>query len=326
MPTKNYLKLHNACKTGNIREVNDLLAAGNSMNELAICPEYLDYTPLETVARYGQTELMQSLLSRQDVLRLVRKGSSLYVAAEYGQEEMVKLLLQYKADVNVEYVSVVPRVYTRPISIATVNGHDNIVRLLLDEQARTLEIYDHGNTLLHEAAAFENLVILQLLIDRQVDSVNATNEFGRTPLHAIANAKHRPDENPKRIPGLFKDSDSLSKNAERVVQILLQNKADINAQDQNGNTALHLAVNPGRLSLFDLDAGLTPVQVVKHKLGLIQQLVLGGIDPLITNKKGQKASDLSILPKVSTFLQEYEAKVLKEKKDLKEKRICSRLC
>ena len=64
-----------------------------------------------------------------------------------------------------------------------------------------------------------------------------------------------------------------SKTKPKVVKELLDNYADINFQDPQGNTAVHIAVTYKRPTI-------------------LQTLLAANPDPFITNKHGEKASDL----------------------------------
>ena len=58
-------------------------------------------------------------------------STPLYIAAEYGRTEIVKLLLYHKAYVNAS----TRKDGVSPVSVAAQNGHTEVVKLLLDHKA-----------------------------------------------------------------------------------------------------------------------------------------------------------------------------------------------
>ena len=91
-------------------------------------------TPLEWAARNGRTEVVKLLLdNRADVNARRHTGgvTPLYVAAQDGHTEVVKLLLDHKAEVN----TCCNDDGATPLYIADQNGHRQVVQLLLDYNA-----------------------------------------------------------------------------------------------------------------------------------------------------------------------------------------------
>jgi ankyrin repeat protein len=84
-----------------------------------------------------------------------------------------------------------------------------------------------GNTALHHAAFTGNSFLVQLLFQSGAN-VSANNR-GRTALHFAAES---------------------GKESTEIVQLLLEQGADIHAPDSNGRTALHEAIREGNLQIF----------------------------------------------------------------------------
>ena len=90
-------------------------------------------TPLEWAARKGHAEVVKVLLDNRadaNVSRHVDGVTPLYIAAQNGHTEVVKLLLNNKADVNASKHNGVT-----PLYLAAQNGHTQVVKLLLDNKA-----------------------------------------------------------------------------------------------------------------------------------------------------------------------------------------------
>ena len=115
---------------------------------------------------------------------------------------------------------------------ASYNGHLDICRLLLDKGAQ-LEAKDrYGNTPLHRAADRGHVEIVRLLCDRGSD-VEARDISGWRPLH-----------------------DAASNGRITVVKELVEERnAEINARDNDGDTALRLARHYHRLTAYLVSHG-----------------------------------------------------------------------
>ena len=85
---------------------------------------------LMRVARLGDVEKLKQMLASKDVTANTEMGvsgsSALHVAAEYDQAEVVRVLVENKADPNME-----SRCAEAPLIIAAMKGNEEIVKLLL---------------------------------------------------------------------------------------------------------------------------------------------------------------------------------------------------
>jgi len=140
-----------------------------------------------------------------------------------------------------------------PLHWAARNGHEDIVKLLIDKGA-TIDIRTpiSDSTPLHWAIYFRHEAIVSLLIDTGAD-INAQDKGGRTPLHDAAYKGH------EAIAALLIDKgatvdakdesertplhDAAMKGHEAIVQLLIDSNANINAKDKRGLTPLHWAAD-----------------------------------------------------------------------------------
>ena len=107
--------------------------------------------------------------------------------------------------------------YTAPFFISVVNGHIPIVKLFVDRDVRIIDRnYGHfeGSRALHLAAANNDQKMCQFLINHGAQ-VNKTKYLGITPMMEAASTAYID-----------------------VIRLLLENNADINAEDYERNSAL----------------------------------------------------------------------------------------
>ena len=120
-------------------------------------------SPLEWAARKGHAEVVKVLVDSKAHVNITRTSNSitpLYIAAQNGHTETVKLLLDYKADVN----ACCTDTGATPLYAAAYRGHTETVKLLLENKAdvnacRT----DTGATPLYTAAYIGHTEIVKLL-------------------------------------------------------------------------------------------------------------------------------------------------------------------
>src|SRR5436305_327922 len=90
--------------------------------------------------------------------------TALYLAAANGHEAVVKLLLEAKADVNAKDESGQTALYH-----AAENGHEAVVKLLLEAKAEVNVGDKCGRTALYRAAADGHKEVVQLLLEAEAD-------------------------------------------------------------------------------------------------------------------------------------------------------------
>eukprot|EP00096_Caligus_rogercresseyi_P007639 TRINITY_DN2559_c0_g1_i1.p1 TRINITY_DN2559_c0_g1~~TRINITY_DN2559_c0_g1_i1.p1 ORF type:complete len:238 (-),score=34.40 TRINITY_DN2559_c0_g1_i1:36-749(-) len=172
----------------------------------------------------------------------------LHWAASLGSYESVEWLLQNDLNVNAQDDSL-----WTPLIIASSAGHEKILRLLLSFGAEVNTVTDQGRTAFFYAVSRNRVSIVRLLIESKAN-VNLQDKFGASPLHRLAGVGH--------IEMMNLYTDILSKEV----------KPDL--RDKEGNTALHVAIDAGSLSLIE---------------GLLKL----GCDPSILNKEEMKPIDLA---------------------------------
>ena len=177
----------------------------------------------------------------------------LVFAALLGEYSRVKELMEKGANMNVS---------TREdretaLHKACSAGHGNIVKLLLENNAKVNVRNKDGATPLHLACMEGHLKIIQLLIDHGVaDIVNSKDNLGWTPLREACEGEHF--EIGKLL--VANGADLESKNHDTVYgrsllhwacwngnlkmcTFLVENSADIHSKDNFGKTAIKMTIS-----------------------------------------------------------------------------------
>ena len=147
--------------------------------------------------------------------------TALFIASYMNRKDIVKLLLEYKADPNIQDGD------TALIG-ASYEGNEEIVELLLEYKANPDLQDDDGDTALIGASYKGNEGVVKLLLDNNAD-INIQNIYGKTALiEASYNGR------------------------EEIVKLLLENNAKVNIQDNICNTALIWAFGEGHEEIVKL--------------------------------------------------------------------------
>jgi len=159
------------------------------------------------------------------------RWTPLHQAAGDGEVELVELLLDHGAKVNVCYGSDLNCLIASgtPLHVAIVRDASDrsalrVARLLLAHGAEVSFRTPRGWAPLHYAALARRTKIAELLLQHAAD-IEAKSRHGRTPLHLAVN---------------------FSYDSTEVVGFLLEHGAHVNARDRDGRTALHLAAGSRR--------------------------------------------------------------------------------
>ncbi|CAE7223954.1 ANK1 [Symbiodinium sp. CCMP2592] len=216
-------------------------------------------TLLHLSAGLGIAELTQRVLERRsDVSSIHRQfGTPLHLAAERGHQNVARLLLAEKADVQQAFATTeitalhvaaarghVPVLHTlieagagvnkanaagaTPLHCAVAKGHVEAITALLQSSADTNSICHDGKSPLH-FAAYQSLVEpLQVLLEARA-SVNDTDAAGYTPLIFASREGHK-----------------------EVVEVLLESMADVNILSSDCEGPLHAAADRGHSGIVVL--------------------------------------------------------------------------
>ena len=213
-------------------------------------------TSLSEAAAYGREAEVRSLLARNvDANSKDKRGlTPLRRAAANGHEMVVRLLLQ-REDIEADFKD---RKGQTPLSLAAEYGHERVVQLLLERDDVEADSRDkNGQTPLSRGAEHGHEKVVQLLLQREdVEADSKDDEYYQTPLSRAAKNGH-----------------------EAVVQMLMnRDDVELDSKDEHGQSPLahaaaggHEAVVRLLLERDDVDInsqdeyGRTPLSRAKEK-------------------------------------------------------------
>lgn len=249
-----------AAANGHLRHVDPLLSMGAELSPLPFIFPFAHYTPLQLAAKNGQLAMLELLLVRgaapgtlsreyltpfeyalNNNRTRVELETCLSIAANMGRLSTVQVLLEKgvgkngtrvidgrilrhavsKGNVECTRVLYKHGAWFKPeafLQSAIIHGHEAMVQFLLERGASC-----PGRTAYCRALEFSRWSIFKLLLGSRVGAQSTKRD---TALHLAA---HIGDE--------------------RVVQLLLANRADASAPDEDGLRPLHYVVGAVSLHL-----------------------------------------------------------------------------
>ena len=199
----------------------------------------LDYACFKRCLKVSSS--WNELLRSEPFLRMgksvFREGieDELCQASKEGNADAIRLIIfpSFMVDVN----CIGGENGSTPLLMASLNGHKEVVQLLLDWGTELDKTNKKGNILQHTAAGRGHNDEVQVL-DRGAEP-NKADEYGYTPLSVAAYNGHKD-----------------------VVQLLLQRRANPNKASRGGRTPLYEAANKGYRDVVEvlLDGGAEPNQ------------------------------------------------------------------
>ncbi|MFT7632150.1 MAG: ankyrin repeat protein [Mariniblastus sp.] len=209
--------------------ISDLLAAGSDPNLKNSAEE----TAIEVAAKRGFYDAVEKLVEKSETLEFdLGVASLMHWGAEHGLTKMTKRLLT----LDTKSLNLADGLGRTPLYLAAENGHLDVVRLLLENQAKLDSPDEDGTTPLLAAANGGHASVVTALLNAGADVSNVDGS-GQSALHLAAWA-----------------------GAADVVAVLAQ-KVDVSKlKTSSGNTPLHAAAWKGHADAVNqlLKAGGDP--------------------------------------------------------------------
>jgi hypothetical protein len=176
----------------------------------------------------AEEKIQEAIVGYEEVAREnnMHKPENQYAAGHRYNAIVNKIIRKCDVDIDTKDYH-----YDRtPLLWAARNGHEAVLKVLLDGKAKT-ESKDrrNGRTPLSLAAQNGHDAVVKVLLDGKANIESMDNYDGRTPLSLAAANRH-----------------------EAVVKVLLNSKAEIESKDNFGNTPLSLAADNGLEAMVKL--------------------------------------------------------------------------
>ena len=200
-------------------------------------------------------------------------GTHLHYAAVWGVHFIIEFLINERSQ---EVRSQDSPGDVTPLHLASLYGHVEVARMLVEHGADVAAQTEHGVTPLHAASAMGQVEVARMLVERGAD-VATQNKYGETSLHAA------------------------SQNGQvEVARMLVERGADVAAQTKDGDTPFHLALKNGQVEVVHMlvecgaDAatqnkhGETPLHLASQYGGVevARMLIERGADVVAQNNRG----------------------------------------
>jgi len=250
--TSGLTMLHTAAFIGPLELVTLLIEKGARINARTA----LGVTPLESALRGRQSEIAEYLIQKGADLEFGRRDSPLLLAARFGHERVVKILIDRDADISTrDYAS-----SWTPLHWAARNGHYQIASFLISQGANVNAEDKDGGTPILAAAYWGRNEIIRLLITAGAD-VNKRERRGNSALLNAAMTErwdtvrilisHGADVNVHGVRRLTPLMLASKRGDLELVKLLVHHGADLNAGDAVGKTALDYAEERRRKEIAD---------------------------------------------------------------------------
>ncbi|XP_076676923.1 uncharacterized protein LOC143373487 [Andrena cerasifolii] len=146
-----------------------------------------------------------------------------------------------------------------PLHLAVTNGDIDTVETILRREVDIDAACEDGTTVLHKAIRWYKIELIKLLLSRGAN-VNAEGEYGQTSLHIAAEAGYIEPVELLLKYGAYINSVctyvgkehctplyiAVKRKNKKLIKLLLEHGANVDAQDQAGKTILYFAVEDGR--------------------------------------------------------------------------------
>ncbi|XP_076596189.1 E3 ubiquitin-protein ligase MIB2 isoform X3 [Chaetodon auriga] len=236
-----------AAHQGHMEVVKALLQANGSIE---IKDEDGD-TALHYTAFGNQAEIARLLLSKGANVNLLNNSmcTALHIAVNKGFTDVVRVLTEHSADVNLQ-----DSYGDTPLHDAIAKDFRNIIEILVVVPNIDFTQQNHrGFNLLHHAALKGNKLATEKILARARQLVDVKKEDGFSALHLASLNNHRDvaeilvkegrcDINIRNNRNQTPLQLAVTQGHTDLVQLLVAEGANVNMEDEDGDTAMHVAL------------------------------------------------------------------------------------
>ncbi|XP_056158214.1 E3 ubiquitin-protein ligase MIB2 isoform X2 [Lampris incognitus] len=242
-----------AAHQGHMEVVKALLQANSSIE---VKDEDGD-TALHYTAFGNQAEIARLLLSKGANVNLLNNSmcTALHIAVNKGFTDVVRVLAEHAADVNLQ-----DSYGDTPLHDAIAKDFRNIIEILaVVPNIDFTQQNNRGFNLLHHAALKGNKLATEKILARARQLVDVKKEDGFSALHLAALNNHhevaeilmkegRCDVNIRNNRNQTSLQLAVTQGHSELVQLLVAEGADVNIEDEDGDTAMHVALSRPQLA------------------------------------------------------------------------------
>ncbi|ENH75185.1 Ankyrin-1 [Fusarium oxysporum f. sp. cubense race 1] len=221
--TKESSAFHAACIGGWLDVMETFLEVVDDVGELVNFEWGWAGTPLKAAASGGRLDAVKLLLSKgadpknQLQSKINRGQTIIHAAAEGGNTQVLETILEAVDDLSLE---IRDRAQRTPLWYACVEGHEDMVKYLLERGASTDVIFDDGDNIIPIIVSGGSEKNLKLVLEKNPNlDTDCILPDGETPLFKAVNSGH-----------------------DKVVPILLERGADVNRKSKYGNVPIFGAI------------------------------------------------------------------------------------
>ncbi|XP_070480077.1 ankyrin repeat domain-containing protein 42 isoform X1 [Equus przewalskii] len=273
--------IHDAIRAGDVKRLSEIVERGASINEVDILHKF---TPLHWAAHSGSLEALiingANLAAQDD-----RGCTPLHLAATHGHSFTLQIMLRSGVD-----PSVTDKREWKPVHYAAFHGRLGCLQLLVKWGCGIEDVDYNGNLPVHLAAMEGHLHCFKFLLSRMSSATQALKAFNdngenvsdlaqrffkQNILQFIQGAEYEgndpKDQETLAFPGHVA---AFKGDLEMLKKLIEDGVININERDNNGSTLLHKAAGQGHIEC-------------------LQWIIKMGADSNITNKAGEKPSDVA---------------------------------